>query len=107
VSIELTAPTVLIAVKTECDGCRDIVNAGLEQVAGLSLIVVSDSDELDDSWDQVRSPILVAPGLLEQLDVRWPPFYVVIDPASSSVVTEGVVFGLEQVEREVSSFFAP
>jgi hypothetical protein len=106
VSIELHAPTVVVAIKTECDGCRDIVNAHHDRLAGLALVVVSASDSLDDQWDQTRSSILVAPQLLEQLEVRWPPFYVVIDPTTSTVVTEGVVFGLEQVTQEISSFLS-
>ena len=106
VSIELTSLTIVIAIKTDCDGCRDIVNARRDRVAGLETIVVSASDELDEQWARSRSSILVAPQLLEQLDVRWPPFYVVVDPASSSVVTEGVVLDLEQVEREVTSFLS-
>jgi len=105
-SIDLDRPTVVVAIKTECDGCRDIVNAHLDEVAGLALLVVSASDEVDREWTDVRSPILVAPKLLEELDVRWPPFYVVIDPSTATVATEGVVFGLDQVALEVTSFFS-
>jgi hypothetical protein len=42
--------------------------------------------------------------VLAALDIRWPPFYVLIDPASRRVVTEGVVFDAAQVARETARF---
>ena len=105
-TIRLDGLTVVVAIKTECNGCREVVNAHVDEVAGLAMVVVSASDAVDEAWVADRASILVAPRLLEQLEVRWPPFYVVIDPTSSTVVTEGVVFGLEQVAREVASYLS-
>ncbi|MHB1209194.1 MAG: hypothetical protein ACYC1I_05745 [Acidimicrobiales bacterium] len=96
--------TLVVAVKTRCDGCRDFVNATLEEFAPIELVIVSASGDEDGEWAQSRHPILIAPTLMEQLDVRWPPSYVVIDAATSEVVSEGVVFAPEQVAQEIIAF---
>ena len=46
--------------------------------------------------------VLIAPALMKELDIRSAPFYVLIDPSSSRVVTEGVVFGPSQVAAEIA-----
>jgi hypothetical protein len=48
--------------------------------------------------------VLVAPALLASLEVTWPPFYVLIEPATRLVVCEGVVFAPAQVATEIASF---
>ena len=48
--------------------------------------------------------VVIAPAALEALDVRWPPAYLVIDPAVGSVIGEGVVFDAAQVRDEIDEF---
>ncbi|MHB1250613.1 MAG: hypothetical protein ACYC0I_00585 [Acidimicrobiales bacterium] len=96
--------TLVVAVKPQCDGCRDFVNATLEEFASIELVIVSATGDGDGEWAQSHHPILIAPTLMEQLDVRWPPFYVVIDAATSEIVSEGVVFGAAQVAEEIATF---
>jgi hypothetical protein len=44
---------------------------------------------------------------LVELGIRWPPFYVLIDPAVQRVITEGVVFAPSQVAAEIAPYLAP
>jgi len=54
-----------------------------------------------------RHEIVVAPDLLSLLEIRWPPFYVLIDPRVGTVLVEGVVFGPGQVAQEIKSYVTP
>lgn len=96
--------TLVVAIKTMCDGCRDFVNASLEELDAIDVVIVSATSDQGGEWSHARHPILVAPELMKELDVRWPPFYVVIDATTSEVVTEGVVFGPSQVAQEIALF---
>lgn len=98
--------TLVVAIKTRCDGCRDFVNSALDEFEEIDVVIVSASGDEDGEWAQSRHPILIAPGLLEQLDVRWPPFYIVVDASTREVVSEGVVFGPAQVAEEIRTYLA-
>ncbi len=98
--------TLVVAVKTRCDGCRDFLNASLQEFAPLDLIIVSACGDDEGEWANAQHPVLIAPRLMEQLDIRWPPFYVVIDASTSEVVSEGIVFAPEQVADEIATFLA-
>jgi hypothetical protein len=50
---------------------------------------------------------VVAPDVLKELEIRWPPFYVLVDPQERRVITEGVVFAPAQVASEIASFLPP
>jgi hypothetical protein len=99
--------TLLIAIKSNCEGCRDIVNSSLEEFADLHVLIVSATNDDDDEWHDSAHPIVVAPELLGELDIKWPPFYVVIDASTRRVVCEGVVFGPDQIREEIAAFIAP
>jgi len=99
--------TLVVAIKPDCDGCRDFAESSLEDFAGLDVVLVAAEDERNNEWRDVGHEIVVAPELLAQLDVRWPPFYVLIDADAERVLVEGVVFGPGQVAEEIRSFVAP
>jgi len=103
---DLPSLSLVIAVKTSCDGCRALLESGLEELSQLSVpfVFVSASRDETGEWTHARYPIDVAPTLLEELDVRWPPFYVLIDAEERKVVTEGVVFGPAQVAEEIRPY---
>ena len=102
VSHTFTGTTLVVAIKTRCDGCRDFVNAPLEELNGVSVVIVSATNDESGEWTNSRHEILVAPELLVELGIRWPPFYVVIDATAGEVITEGVVFGPSQVAQEIA-----
>ena len=103
-SIELTSLTLVAAVKANCDGCTSFVHSALEELAGFDVIVVSATDLDDGEWSGARRKVLVSPDAFTSLEIRWPPVYVVIDPATAMVVGEGVIFSPSQVAKEVERF---
>jgi hypothetical protein len=98
--------TLLVAVKTMCDGCRDFVQSDLHELRDVSVVIVSATGDEGGEWDNAPHQVIIAPEVLTELDVRWPPFYVLIDPVRSAVVTEGVVFGPSQVAKEIATHLA-
>ncbi len=94
--------TLIVAIKSSCDGCRDFVHSSLEELAGVTVVVVSATGDDNAEWRDAAQPVIVAPELLATLDIRWPPFYVLVDPVRRRVVTEGVVFGPAQVAEEIA-----
>jgi hypothetical protein len=98
--------TLIVAIKQSCDGCRDFVNSTLDELNDVAVLILSDTDDTRGEWDNAVQPILVAPEALAALDIRWPPFYVLVDPAQRRVVTEGVVFGPTQVASEIEPYLS-
>lgn len=96
--------TLIVAVKTSCDGCRDFVLSPLGELGDVTVHVVSATPDVTGEWTDAVQPVVVAPEFLQMLDVRWPPFYVLIDPDAQRVVVEGVVFGPTQVAAEISPY---
>jgi hypothetical protein len=98
------ARSLVIVVKSDCDGCRAMLESDLEELAGFDVVVVSAAPDLKGEWALARQRVVVAPRLLEELDVRSAPFYVLLDGPAGRVLSEGVVFGPSQVAAEVASF---
>lgn len=101
--LELSGITLVVAIKPDCDGCRDFVHGDLKELAGVHVIVICATNG-GDEWDGARQEILMAPNLFDELDIRSAPFYVLIDPKSSRVLSEGVLFGPAQVAREIATY---
>ncbi len=99
--------TLVVAIKPECDGCRVFAQSSLQEFGDLDVVFVASRAEENDEWRAVPHEIIVAPELLTQLDVRWPPFYVLIDATSHRVLVEGVVFGPAQVAAEIRPYLTP
>jgi hypothetical protein len=106
VTHELDVMTLVVAVKSSCDGCREFVHSPLEELGGVVVLIVSATEDSLGEWAGAAQPVLVAPDALEALGVRWPPFYVLVDPRRQRVVTEGVVFGPAQVASEIAAYLA-
>jgi len=103
--IELDRTTLVVAVKPECDGCRDFLRGDLSELAGVDVVVVTATASKE--WRGAANEVLVAPELMRELDIRCAPFYVLVDPKSEKVVREGVVFGPSQVAAEIASALRP
>lgn len=99
-------PTLVVALKTSCDGCRDFVAHALEEFDGLELVLITATSDEASEWRGAPRPVLAAPELWAALDVRSAPFYVLIDPELEQVLTEGVVFSPTQVASEIARFVA-
>jgi hypothetical protein len=96
--------TLVVAVKPDCDGCRDFIDGELEELNDVDLVIVSASAA--DEWRNARQRVIVSPEAMAELDIRSAPFYVLIDAARQRVATEGVVFAPAQVKAEITSFLA-
>lgn len=94
--------TLVVAVKPSCDGCRDFIEGSLDELAGVEVVVVSATAEGATEWANAVRPVLICPELLTALDVRWPPFFVLVNPDGPRVVAEGVVFSAAQIAHEIA-----
>jgi len=95
-------PTLVVAIKPECDGCRPFVNGELAALAAVEVVVAS--AVASDEWRVAKQSVWVSPELLEALCITAPPFYVLIDATSARVIAEGAVFSPEQVAAEIRPF---
>jgi hypothetical protein len=101
--IEITAMTLVAAIKPNCDGCSEFVHGNLNELDHVNVVLVSaTSGEVD--WDTARREILVAPDVLNDLGIRSAPYYVLLDPSRSLVVTEGALMSPVQVASEIERF---
>jgi hypothetical protein len=99
-TVNLTELTLVVAIKSHCDGCQEFINADLGDL-GVPVLVISADDGISSEWHETRQPVFVSPEAFRLLDVRWPPFYVLIDPVARRVVSEGVVLAVPQVAAEI------
>ena len=106
ISRTLNGLTLIVAIKQSCDGCRDFVFSTLSELRDLPFVILSATDDLNGEWIDALQPILVAPQVLVDLDIRWPPFYVLVEPQQHQVVTEGVVFAPAQVAAEIAAYLS-
>jgi hypothetical protein len=103
IRLQLTGPTVIVAIKPDCDGCRDFIHGDLHELEHVDVIVVSAHTGGDD-WIAARQRVVVAPEFMKELDVLSPPSYLLIDPKVSRVLCEGVLFAPAQVASEIASY---
>ena len=96
--------TLVVAVKDDCLGCRNVLESPLGAFGDVATLLVSSRPSADPSWRTTQHRLVISELLMDELDVRWPPFYVLIDPANEKVMSEGVVFGVEQVREEIAPF---
>ncbi len=101
---EFVGRTLVLAVKEDCLGCRSVLDAPADAFGDVEVLVVAARPSGEASWLTTPHRLVVSELLLQQLDVRWPPFYVLIDARKGAVVSEGVVFGPEQVREEIAAF---
>ncbi len=99
--------TVVVAVKEFCNGCRDFVFSTPSGALGaLSVLVISEYEFTSQEWRDAAADVVVSPSLWAALDIRSAPSYVVVDPVTARVMSEGVVFAPEQVAHEVDVFLS-
>lgn len=101
VAVTFDQRTLVVAVKADCFGCRDFVQSDLGLLSGCDVRIISTDEDHAGEWRDAPNEVLrVELPVLKAYDIRWPPFYVLIDHESGQVLTEGVVFGESQVEEE-------
>ncbi len=103
---EFMTRTLVVAIKEDCLGCLSVVRAPADVFGDVATLLVAASASAESSWRDSAHRVVVSGQLLAALDVRWPPFYVLIDPEHGRVVCEGVVFSPEQVREEITTHLA-
>lgn len=103
----LKRTTLIVAVKPHCDGCRAFTHGDLALLRDVDVLIVSADVSDEGEWDSALNDVVVAPELIEALEIRGAPHYVVIDPTSSRVVYEGIAFTPTQVAHEIVRFLDP
>ena len=71
------ALTLVVAVKPDCDGCRDFVEGNLDDLSNVDVIVVTAAAPRRVARRTSRGSGLS--GDVEELQIRSAPFYVLID----------------------------
>jgi hypothetical protein len=99
--VDIRRMTLVVAVKPDCDGCREFINGELDELSGVDVVIVSATSSTE--WADATNEVLIGPAFMKVLDIRSAPFYVLIDPSTQRVVTEGVVFGPSQVAAEIAN----
>ena len=97
---------LIIAVKESCDGCAELLEAsyGAYDKLGIEILFLAGAHSNETAWLDSSHKRLVSPELLTTLDVRWPPFWMLIDGANGTVIAEGVPFGVAHLINEVRAF---
>ena len=103
VSGEFSSLALVIALKDSCDGCRRVLDAPIGAFGDVEVLLVV-RDVVAEDWSSTAWRVVVAPELLSALDVRWPPFFALIDGRTQTLVSEGVVFDPVQVAEEIAPF---
>ncbi len=94
--------TLVVAVKPDCDGCRDFVEGNLDDLWNVDVIVVTAGPH--DEWLAEHRSVVISPSTFEELQILSAPFYVLIDASRARVVAEGSVFSAGQVAHEIEAF---
>ncbi len=104
VTKSITEKTLVVAIKPNCDGCRDFVHSTLDDLGNVDVLVVSETSDPNGEWINGNQEVIISPEILDILGIKWPPFFVLIDPSTSMIITEGVVFGPSQIAKEIAPF---
>lgn len=104
-SVLVRSLTLVVAVKPQCDGCRGFIEGDLSEFKSVDVVLVCET--ADETWRDAKQTVLVAPSVFVDLEIRAAPFYVLIDPSTLRVVTEGTLFSPAQVAGEIASYVTP
>jgi len=94
--------TLVLAVKGNCDGCAALLRTPLEAFGGVPVLVIAATELDEPAWRDSSLDVLVSPSLFAALDIRWPPFWALVDGERGCVLREGVPFGAEQIVADVA-----
>lgn len=103
--------TLLLFVSAGCHGCIDLFAAarsreglGLRDGDAIILVVKEPAAGLSELVGDV--PTVVSPTAWKHYQVTGPPFFTWIDPACSTVATEGVAWGPGSIASAIADFHA-
>ena len=95
----LSTLSLLLVIKGDCQACDELLAVGPGIFEGFDVYYLTADDA--PAFDAHGQEVLRSTSALAALEVRWPPVYVVVDPARAEVVAEGVVFDAAQIRAEI------
>ena len=102
--VSRSRPLLVVAVKANCDGCFGFYAGDTSSLEALGVeFVVATATSPSEHEFVGHRPVHFAPQVLADLDVRWPPFYVLLSAEPRRVLAEGLAFGPEQVAQEIAA----
>ena len=101
--VTLARRTIVIAVKPNCDGCREFLDGPPFAFDDLDVVLISATPFGEDA---VAGRVVVAPEWMAQARIVAAPSYTLIDPSNGGVVTEGVAFAPSQVATEIGPYLS-
>ncbi len=99
-TVRLNERTLVIAVKSSCDGCRLLLETDAD-FWGLPMVALCADDATAAEYADLATPVRRAPGWLAASGVSAAPFFLVV-ASDGTVVTEGIPFDPHQVRDEVT-----
>jgi hypothetical protein len=106
-SVQITGPTVVVALSTTCEGCRDLADVVRTGVEGFEVVGVLRSPSGQVTPSDVLAFVgstgrwVLGDDAFEALDIRSAPFFCVLD-ATGDVHLEGVALGRAHVEAHLA-----
>ncbi len=98
--VAFTSPTLVVAVKTNCDGCAAFYDGDLTPLGDVAVYLIA--REPSPTWHTSRHRVLVAPSAFDALEIRSAPAYVLVSGHPPRLVSEGIAFEPQQVADEIS-----
>ncbi len=93
---------LIVAAKPDCDGCRALLESEPSAFGPVPVLVVGAEATDEPWWHESALPVIISPSLMAAMDIRWPPFWVLVDGESGRVLNEGVPFGPEHIAKEIA-----
>lgn len=88
---------LVIAVKSHCDGCRELLSCDPDSFGIPDVLFVYDEAPTESWIANVHHEVVVSPALLTALEVRSPPLWILVDGEAGRVIAEGVPFGVTDI----------
>jgi hypothetical protein len=100
--VTVDSPTVVVAVKTDCLGCRTFYAGDLSPLDGFGVVILTAEHPTPENFPGAVHQIYRAPDVLSALGITAAPFFVLVETGPTRVSVEGLAFDPRQVAFEIS-----
>jgi hypothetical protein len=98
----LQTRSVIVAVKTNCDGCHSFYEGSHHVLSAWPVLLIAQHRHDLNHFAGSAHRVFASSELWSALDIRSAPFYLLVAPDPGRIVAEGLAFSPEQVQREIS-----
>jgi hypothetical protein len=109
-SVQIAGPTVVLALSTTCDGCRELAEVVADGIEGFDVVGLLRSPSEPPPagegtlWGRGGRWVL-GDDALDALDISSAPFFVVVD-ATGDVLVEGIALGRAHLDEHLARVLA-